>query len=121
MHYSCKAGPGGICNHTNAALYQMLDLFSDDLLEIPADAACTSREQEWHVPRTGMVESIPVMDTHIAKPETDREQYRRNLHVPVFCKLHVYDPRRSFMEASQSDQLLKYLQAWMKSHHFHIC
>ena len=51
----------------------MLDYCSDDLRETLADASCTSRAQERHVPKKGMVESLPVMSTHFAKPETDRE------------------------------------------------
>ena len=54
--------------------------------DIPSDVSCTSRPQSWHIPRATSICPLPVMGTHYARAETDREEERKR--APVRCKLN---------------------------------
>ena len=88
-HCSCKGGSGGHCNHILALLYQLNDYCCLEVKDIPSDVSCTSRPQSWHIPRATSICPLPVMGTHYARAETDREEERKR--APVRCKL--YDAR----------------------------
>ena len=49
-HCSCKAGSGGHCNHILALLFQIVDYACLNVIDIPAELTCTSRQQTWHIP-----------------------------------------------------------------------
>ena len=88
-HCSCKGGSGGHCNHIFALLFQLNDYSCLNIKDIPSDATCTSLPRSWHIPRATSICPLPVMGTHYARSETDRNGER--LRDPVRCKL--YDAR----------------------------
>ena len=88
-HCSCKGGSGGHCNHVFALIFQLNDYACLNVQDIPSDATCTSRPQSWHIPRASSICPLPVMGTHYARAETDREGERTR--ETVWCKL--YDAR----------------------------
>jgi len=85
-HCSCKGGSGGHCNHVFALLYQLNDYSCLGYKDIPSDATCTSLPQSWHIPRASSISPMPVMGTHFARAETDRDGERKR--DPVRCKLY---------------------------------
>ena len=85
-HCSCKGGSGGHCNHIFALLFQLNDYSCLELKDIPSDVTCTSRPQSWHIPRATSICPMPVMGTHYARAETDRDGNRKR--DPVKCKLY---------------------------------
>ena len=112
-HYSCKGGSGGHCNHLFALLFQLNDFSCSKVNTLPSDASCTSRRQEWHIPRAASICPMPVMATHYARAATDRGSRKRK---PVLAKL--YDARsHSACEKFPTDFVLKevaYLQSKTK-------
>ena len=88
-HCSCKGGSGGHCNHVFALLFQLNDYSCLNIKDIPSDATCTSLPQSWHIPRATSICPLPVMGTHYARSETDRNGERSR--DPIRCKL--YDAR----------------------------
>ena len=50
-HCSCKVGRRGHCNHLFALLFQLNDFSCSKVNTVPSDSSCTSRRQEWHIPR----------------------------------------------------------------------
>ena len=84
-HCSCKGGSGGHCNHVFALLLQLNGYSCSNIQDIPSDATCTSLPQSWHTPRATSICPLPVMGTHYARSETDRNGERSR--DPVRCKL----------------------------------
>ena len=84
-HCSCKGGSVGHCNHIFALLFQLNDYSCLNSKDIPSDATCTSLPQSWHIPRATSICPLPVMGTHYARSETDRNEERSR--DPVRCKL----------------------------------
>ena len=88
-HCSCKGGSGGHCNHVFALLFLLNNYSCLNIKDIPSDATCTSLPRSWHIPRAAAICPMPVMGTHYARAETDRNEERSR--DPVRCKL--YDAR----------------------------
>ena len=68
---SCKAGQGQ-CHHLSALAYAVLSSMkkSDDAL------ACTSKPQQWHVPRGAKIDPQPWMQLPFSKPSVEKESAR---------------------------------------------
>ena len=88
-HCSCKGESGGHCNNIVALLFQLNHYSCLNIKGIPSDTTCTSLPQSWHIPRATSVCPLPVMGTHYALSETDRNGERSR--ETVRCKL--YDAR----------------------------
>ena len=84
-HCSCKGESGGHCNHVFALLFQLNDYSCLNIKDIPSDATCTSLPQSWHILIATSICPLPVMGTHYARTETDRNGERSR--DPVKCKL----------------------------------
>lgn len=114
-HCSCKAGSGGHCNHVFALLFQLNDFSSYGISEIPVGSTCTSKPQQWHIPRSTNITPLPVMATHFANAVTDKKDDSRKKD-PVRCKL--YDARgfnvSDGLSASAVDAHVTYLKKLAK-------
>ncbi|XP_071810742.1 uncharacterized protein [Apostichopus japonicus] len=66
------------------------DFSSYGICEIPVGSTCTSKPQQWHIPRSTNITPLPVMATHFANAVTDKKDDSRKKD-PVRCKL--YDAR----------------------------
>ena len=114
-HCSCKAGSGSHCNHVFALLYQLNDYNCLGYKDIPSDVTCTSQPQSWHIPRATSICSLPVMATHFAWAESDKDRERKR--DPVRCKL--YDGVKVFIK-----DLSTFLHMWNfckgKTSHLHL-
>ena len=86
VHCSCKAGSGAHCNHVFALLYQLNDYNCLGYKDFPSDVTCTSQPQSRHIPRATSICSLPVMATHFAWAESDKDGERKR--DPVRCKLY---------------------------------
>ncbi len=66
---NCKAGMGGRCKHVGALLYTVLDYVESDLSEIPEDASCTDKPQQWNKPHSTVVSggAIPIEELLFTK------------------------------------------------------
>lgn len=69
-----------------ALLYQLNDYNCLGYKDIPSDVTCTSQPQSWHIPRAASICPMPVMGTHFARAETDKDGERKR--DPVRCKLY---------------------------------
>ena len=96
---SYKAGQGH-CHHLSALVYAVLSSLkkSDDA------SACTSKPQQWHVPRGAKIDPQPWMQLTFSKPSVEKESTRG-------ASLCLYDPRslkRKDSEESKQINLKRY-------------
>ena len=77
---SCKAGQGH-CHHLSALAYAVLS----SLKESDVASACTSKLQQWHVPRGAKINPQPWMQLNFSKPSVGKETRRD-------ASLCLYDP-----------------------------
>ena len=102
-HCSCKGGSGDHCNHLFALLFQLNDCSCSRVNTVPSCSSCTSRRQEWHIPRAASICPMPVVATHYARAATDRGSRKRK---PVRAKF--YDSRsHSAHEKFPTDFVMK--------------
>ena len=76
----CKAGQGH-CHHLSALAYAVLS----SLKESDVASACTSKLQQWHVPRGAKINPQPWMQLNFSKPSVGKETRRD-------ASLCLYDP-----------------------------
>ena len=69
---SCNAGQQH-CHHLSALAYAVLS----SLKESDVASACTSKPQQWHVPRGAKINPQPLMQLNFSKPSVGKET-RRN-------------------------------------------
>ena len=77
---SCKAGQGH-CHHLSALAYAVVS----SLKESDVASACTSKPQQWHVPRGAKINPQPWMQLNFSKPSVGKETRRD-------ASLCLYDP-----------------------------
>ena len=92
---SCKAGQGH-CHHLSALAYAVLSSMkkSDDA------SACTSKPQQWHVPRGAKIDPQPWMQLTFSKPSVEKESARG-------ASLCLYDPRSLKRKDSEESKSFK--------------
>ena len=95
----CKAGQGH-CHHLSALAYAVLSSMkkSDDA------SACTSKPQQWHVPRGAKIDPQPWMQLTFSKPSVEKESARG-------ASLCLYDPRSlKRKDSEESKQIFQEFQ-----------
>ena len=97
---SCKAGQGH-CHHLSALAYAVLS----SMKESDSASACTSKPQQWHVPRGAKIDPQPWMHLNFSKPSVGKESSVRG------ASLCLYDPRSlKRKDSEESKQIFQEFQ-----------
>ncbi|XP_067949583.1 uncharacterized protein [Watersipora subatra] len=75
-HCSCKAGAGGECAHVLGLVLKLTDWLTSGLQEVPREPACTSKPQEWDMPRRRKIIAEPVSSMIISSPVNEDRKKR---------------------------------------------
>lgn len=65
-HCASGRGPHSSCKHTAALCYAICD-FVSNFLSVETALSCTEKLQKWNVPRSKVVEAVPVYEMHFEK------------------------------------------------------
>ena len=101
----CKAGQGH-CHHLSALAYAVLS----SMKESDGASACTSKPQQWHVPRGAKIDPQPWMQLNFSKPSVGKESTRS-------ASLCLYDPRslKRLKDSEESKQIFQEFQDKFKN------
>ena len=86
---SCVAGAGGFCHHVIGMLFYLAHCKQLGFKSLPDDLTCTSIPQRWSVPRTNKIESLPIQDVLVKKPQISANYSK-------FIKSTLYSPSKCY-------------------------
>jgi len=96
---SCKAGQGHY-HHLSALAYAVLS----SMKESDGASACTSKPQQWHVPRGAKINPQPWMQLNFSRPSVGKGSIRG-------ASLCLYDPRSlKRKDSEESKQIFQEFQ-----------